>query len=255
MNLLLRTLLLLGFCGILLAQEDEAKEEGGERPDPMRTLAALNKANAEKDVTGIGLLLRDISEIGQTSKSAEEVDPLAAALVASLKIAKGNLGTTKKILTALGELRSKTGAKALGRIAFKKKTKNPDEEDMQAAAVLAIAKMRDTKLIKKIADVTKHRRNHVAKSAYESFKEYGPSKARVRKNVAEILMKRLEAEYPSAGGQGSGNVSKEAQERWAQLQTPIVNSLQAVCRQDTINDIENWREWWKENKRGKWKDD
>ena len=39
-------------------------------------------------------------------------------------------------------------------------------------------------------------------------------------------------------------------------QSVIVASMQAICHEDTINDIENWREWWKEYKRDAkyWKD-
>jgi len=260
MKPLLSTLLVCSLA--LVGQAQEEGEQGGEEskaedgPDAIRVLAELNKANSEKDVTGVGILLKDIAELGRTTKNTEEVEPIAAALAESLKMAKGNLGTLKKIVAALGELRTKTGAKTLKKIAFKKKAKTPDDEDLQAVALLAIAKMRDPKLVKSIGDMCKHRRNAVAKSAYQSLREFGPSKARVRKGIAELLMKRIEAEYPSAGGQ-SNKVSAEARERWAQLQTPIVASLQAVCRQDTINDIENWREWWKENKKNRnaWKDE
>ena len=74
------------------------------------------------------------------------------------------------------------------------------------------------------------------------------------KQVAELLMKRLDSEYPTASS--GGNISAEAQERWGKLQEIIVKSLQAVCRETTIIDIENWREWWKDNKRNakRWKD-
>ena len=49
----------------------------------------------------------------------------------------------------------------------------------------------------------------------------------------------------------------EAQKRWEQLSPVIVQSMQSICRQPTINDIENWREWWKENKKDPraWKDE
>ncbi|NJN14242.1 MAG: hypothetical protein HC813_00850, partial [Planctomycetes bacterium] len=54
-----------------------------------------------------------------------------------------------------------------------------------------------------------------------------------------------------------GTVSAEQQERFNQLKSSIVASMQALCRQPTINDVENWREWWRENKkrRDAWKDE
>ena len=42
----------------------------------------------------------------------------------------------------------------------------------------------------------------------------------------------------------------------APLGSMIVSAMQAVTRETTINDIENWRDWWKENKNSRkvWKD-
>jgi hypothetical protein len=117
--------------------------------------------------------------------------------------------------------------------------------------------MADPRQIDPIGDQCKNRSLPVAKAAYEAFKHYGTAKGKTRKRCAEVLMKRLEAEKPSSGGQqGGGSVSQEAQERWQQLANVIVSSMQAVCHEPTINDVENWREWWKENKRraGAWKD-
>ncbi|MHC4958610.1 MAG: hypothetical protein ACYTGN_09550 [Planctomycetota bacterium] len=222
--------ILLVLCAALFAQD-----EG--RPDPLKTTNALMKANADKDVLAIQGLLKDISEIGNTSKDAGEVEPIAEQLVVSLKIAK-----------------AKKGEGLLKKLAFKKKFKDEDEEKRQVAAVEAVAKMRNPKLIGKFGDLSKTRSVEIAKAAYASFKNYGTSKGKVRKSCAEILMKRLEAEKPSAGQ--SGTISAEAQERWKKLESTIVSSMQAVCHQDTINDVENWREWWKENKRNAkaWKD-
>jgi hypothetical protein len=69
-------------------------------------------------------------------------------------------------------------------------------------------------------------------------------------------MKRMDAEHPNAAP-GGGGVSAEAQERWNKLQSTVVATMQAVCRQATINDIENWHEWWRENRKNPkaWKDD
>ena len=108
--------------------------------------------------------------------------------------------------------------------------------------------------MKSFEDFTKHRSVAVAKAAYACFRHYGPAKGKGRKGIAEILMKRLSAEKPAAGQ--SGKVSAAQQERGEKLEKVIVASMQAICRQDTINDIENWREWWKENKRNRevWKD-
>ena len=59
--------------------------------DPLRVLSDLMKANAEKDVGTIDTLMKSVIEVGQTSKSPEEVDPIAKELAISFKLAKGNL--------------------------------------------------------------------------------------------------------------------------------------------------------------------
>ena len=239
--------LLLLFAGLSWAEDDAA-------PDPAKLLNDLTAANAAKDVGAITQLLKPITEVGKTSKEAGVVNGLAKELGGSFKVCKGNWGTLKKIAEALGELRSKSGAKALKKYAFLKKAKNEDEEGLQAAAVLAIGKMADPKLIDRIGDTCKSKSVHVAKAGYQAFQGYGTAKGKVRKKCAELLMKRIDMEFPSnAPGK---SVSAEAQERWQQLSSVIVASMQVICREPTINDVPNWREWWKENKgRSKsWKD-
>ena len=71
-------------------------------------------------------------------------------------------------------------------------------------------------------------------------------------------MKRLEAENPYSRGKNSNAAvaGEAAKKRWAEVQPPVVTAMQAVCHESTINDLDNWREWWKENKKSKtvWKD-
>ncbi|MHC4225517.1 MAG: hypothetical protein ACYSX0_09465 [Planctomycetota bacterium] len=235
-------------------EEGEKAEETG--PSPIKLLSDLQMANASKDATQIGFLLKKIKELGQQSKDAAEVDPIAKELLTSAKICKGNQGTLIQILETMGELRSKVTAGALKKKAFKKKAKTIEDEAIQATAIVALCRLRDTKNINGVADMTKSRSNIVAKAAYEGFREYGSCKGKVRKNIATIIMKRMDAEYPSAGGQGSGKISGAQQERWGQLSPVIVKTMQVLCRQPTINDIDNWREWWREFKgdRKTWKD-
>ena len=242
---------LLGIVGLLLAEGEE-----GAAPDPGRLLSDLSVANASKDTLKIASLTGPIAEAGKTSKDQASLDALAAELHTSLKLCKGNWGTLGKIVDAMGELHSKKTLSTLKRIAYKKKTKNADEENLQAKAIDAIAKLRDSRQIKPLGELTKNRTLAVAKAAYKAFRHYGTEKGRVRRNIAELLMKRIEMEYPSSGGQRSTNVSEEKQKRWGQVSPVIVASLQAICRQPTINDIDNWREWWRENKKNPraWRD-
>lgn len=233
-----------------------SRAEDDKRTDPLKVLSDLIKANATKDVGTIDTLMKSVIEVGQTSKSPEEVDPLAKELAVSLKLAKGNPGVERKIIKAMGELRSRKTLGVLKRWAFRKKVKNEDQESLQIEAIGAIALLRDPKLIDRIGDVSKSRSVNVAKAAYASFKQYGPSRGKVRRKIAELLMKRLSAEKPSTGQQG-GSVSKEAQARWQKVELVMVESMQAICRQDTIVHIEDWREWWKENKKNAkyWRDE
>jgi hypothetical protein len=224
--------------------------------DPARLLNELTMANKAKDAGKIGSLLKGIAEAGKVSKDKKVIDALAKELGKSFKVCKGNWGTLRGIADALGELRSKNATNALKRYAYQKKVKDENHESVQIHALLAIGKAADPRQIESLGDQCKNRRLKIAKAAYQAFKHYGTANGKTRKRCAEVLMKRLEAEYPSAGGQGGGNVSAEAQERWQELSTVIVASMQAVCHEPTINDVDNWREWWKENKKrsGTWKD-
>jgi len=249
---------LLSLSIALLAAAARAEEEG--TPDPIKLWGDLTIANEVEDVTKIDLLTKHIAEVGKTSKDREVCDKLAKELANSLKVCRGNWGTLGKIVDALGELRSKYGAKALRRLATQRRVEEGHEEELQAKAVFALGMMADRRLIGTLEDLCKSRSTVVAKAAYETFKHYSTVKGRTRKKCAEILMKRLQAEKPSQGGGatgGGGTISAEAQERWNKLAGPIVASMQAICREPTINDVENWREWWRENKRNRdvWKDD
>ena len=237
--------------------QDEPKAEPESDIDGVKLLNQIVQANEAKDITELSGLMEDVVTFAKSATAAAQVDPLATELGKSLKAAKGNHGTQKKIITALGELRSKNGTKVLKRYAFQKKAKDEAAEELQATAILAISVRRDSRMIGKLSDQMKSRSLVIAKAAMSCFKNYGPSKGKIRRNIAEILMKRMEAERPSAG-QG-GKISAEAQKRWQALAPVIVESMQSICREDTITDVENWRQWWKEigkNRKARaWKDE
>jgi len=242
-------LALLLLAGVVAAQE--------ETPDHARLLNDLTQANAAEDVLKIQSLLPAITEAAKTSKDAAVVDGLAKELLTSLKVAKGNWGTMTKIVDALGELRSKVSAGHLKKLGTARNADTPEEEEFQGRALLALSMLRDQKYLGTFEDQSKNMKSAIiAKAAYESFKSYGTAKGAVRKKVAEKLMKRLQAEKPAAGGQ-SGKISAAQQERWTALSPVIVAAMQAVCHEDTIVDVENWVEWWKENKGRSpaWKDE
>ena len=261
-----RGILLLSLLAALLIStvraEDEPKPEGEPKPaeeakppvDGVKLLNELTNANSEKDVGRLDLILKSIRDLAESSKDQELLDQIAKELTKSIKFSKGNFGTQRAIIDTMGGLRSKKCLSALKKFAFKKKTKSVEEEALQARALIAVGKYREPKMIGSLEDAAKNRSVTVAMAAYEAFGEYGSSPGKVRKQVAELLMKRLDSEYPTASS--GGNISAEAQERWGKLQETIVKSLQAVCHESTIIDIENWREWWKDNKRNakRWKD-
>jgi len=243
----------------------EGEEEPPSKPpvppavpsDPAKILSELTLANLAKDITRIDLAAKEIALWASGAKDAVMADSLAKELAESLKAAKGNWGTLNAIMKALGELRSKEGAKALKRHAFQKKYKDENEEKLQAAAIVGLGKSADPKDIGGFEETAKSDSMIIAKAAYEALGSYGAAKGKVRRQCAEVLMKRLEMEFPSSGGQGGKSVSPEKQERWTDVSPAMVASMKALCREPTINDIENWREWWKENKKSAkpWKDD
>ena len=241
---------------LLLAASIVSADETG--PDAAKLLNDLSAANAAKDVTAISSLLKPITEMAQRAKDTKLLDPIAKELVTSYKVCKGNWGTMRQILDTLGELRSKKGLSLLKKTAFQKSVKNDNYLKLQVRAIAAIGKFGEAKYIEPLIDESKKRETKLALAAYETFKNYGTAKGKTRKRVAEELMKRLEAEnpYKTSGNANAGPVGDEQIKRWGQISKPIVASLQAVCREDTINDLDNWREWWKENKKSRtaWKD-
>jgi len=242
---------------------ESGEEEEGEKQqpppvvpsDPKKILADLTLANAAKEILKIDAAAKDALVWAKGAKDEENVEAIATELVDSLKVAKGNFGTLYVVAEALGELRTKDGAKALKRLAFQKKVKDAQEEKLQAIALVGIGKFGDAKDVSAFEEVSKSDSVVVAKAAYEALGLYGNAKAKVRKQAAELLMKRLDMEYPSSGGQGGKSVSAEKQARWGEVSPAMVGSMKALCREPTINDIDNWREWWKENKKKPWKDD
>ena len=240
-------IVLVLLTGSLCAQDE---------PDPVKVLTDLAAANKAKDLTLIGALLDSIQKIGKTAKDTKALDPLAKELTVSYKVCKGNWGTLRKILDTLGVLRSKKSASLLKKVAFQKDAGSDDKISLQVHALAAIGALAESKYIDSIVDQCKQREQKVAEAAYLSFSNYGIAKGKTRKKVAEELMKRLEAENPFKTGSNAKTAGEAAKKRWAALQTPIVKSMQAVCREPTINDIANWREWWKENKKNAkaWKD-
>jgi hypothetical protein len=232
------------------AKPDEAKPEGPVA-DPAVLLKDLTAANANKDSTAIGLLLDKIIQYAKTAKDEKFTDPLGKELVTSYKVADGNWGTMRKILDAMGELRSKKAESMLKKVAFQKKVKDEQQEELQINAIAAIGAYASSKQIDPLIDLSKSQNTKIAVAAYAAFKSYGVAKGKDRKKVAEELMKRLESENPYTTSSSGNNPGEDAIKRWGEVQKPIVTSLQAVCHEATINDLDNWREWWKENKKSK----
>ena len=219
-----------------------------------KLLGDLTAANEARDIGKITGLLKKIQEAGKDSKEREAVDALAAELAKSLKVCKRDFNALRDVIEALGDLRSKKGESALKRIAFKKDAKDEQAEDLQSTALVALGKTANTRLLNGIADQTKNRKNTIARGAYTALGSYGTTSGKTRKKVAEVLMKRLQGEYPSRGG--GKRVSPVKRQRWRELAQTIIRSLQKVCHQPEINDVANWKQWWKENKanRKAWKD-
>ncbi len=252
-----RTALFLIILAGLLSTEGLAEgPDGDPEADGARILNDLTAANAAKDSSKIDLLLKEILDYAKRGKTEETIEEFGAQLDESFKICKGNWGTLRKIVEAMGELRSKKGSRLLKKVAFQKEGLTKDEEEVQAVAIHAISLMNDPKMVASLIEQTRNKSLVVAKAAYESFKQYATAKGKVRRDIADELIKRLEAENPTAGQ--SGGVSAEQQDRFNQLKASIVASMQVICRQPTINDVENWREWWRENKKNSraeaWKD-
>jgi hypothetical protein len=223
--------------------------------DPKKIIADLTLANAAKDVMRIDAAAKEALAWAKGAKDEATAETLAIELADSIKAAKGNYGTLNTVVEALGELRTKEGLKALKKLAFQKKTKDAQEEKLQGYALMGVGKFGDPKDVAAFEEASKSDSTIVAKAAYEALGLYGPAKAKVRKQCVELLMKRLDMEYPSSGGQGGKSVSAEKQARWTEVSPAMVSSMKALCREATINDIDNWREWWKENKKKPWKDE
>jgi len=246
--------------GLLLALGpafgDEEGEAGKKEAPPaapgeaMKLLADLQAANVAKDVAKVGSLCDPVAALGKTLKSGAEADLLAEELSKSLAFREEDL--KEKVIKTLGELRSRKSSAGLKRV-IGKKAKTEREEAIVGKAIEALAMAADPGDVDYLADFMKEQSLVVAKAAAGCFKGYQTAKAKTRKQIAEHLMKRLEGEYPSSGGQG-GKVSAEQQKRWNELSSPLVSSLQAVCHQPTITDAAHWREWWKDNKKKPWRD-
>ncbi len=242
-----------------LAQAGESGKEGGGAPagpteDGGELILKLEVAMEGKgDLDLIDKLCNRIQDFAKTSKDQIQIDTLATMLHKAVK--KRDLLLRLKVLETLGELQSPKSVKVLKKYAFVK-AKKGDAVKMKAAAVKAIAKYADPKLIGGLGDAMKSRDLTTAKNAIRGMEHYRNAKGKYRKKIAELLMKRMAGERPSAGKQGGGSAGAEQQERWAKLSPVLVSSMQAITRETTISELENWLDWWKEYKHDKrlWKD-
>ena len=233
------------------AEEDSA-------PDAAKVLADLTIANKAKDLGKIGRLMKSVEAAAKVEDADRAVlDGISKELKTSYKLSKGNWGTLKKIVKLQGELRSKNGVSFLKRIAFQKEATDDNHAALQMLAIDAIGKLADARMVRNFEDLCKNRNKEVAKAAYASLRHYASSNGKTRKKVAALVIKRMSMEKPSSGGQGGKSVSAEAQERWAALQPIIIKTLQGICREPTIASVDNWVEWWGENKGRSpaWKDE
>ena len=228
---------------ILLAAAVVAAED----QDLDKQLTALAAANGAKDIAQITKLAKEVAA-SEKAKAGEPEDRMAAELSKSLSICKKDYDALETVIDALARLRSKKGLSSLKRIAFKKKVKDERLASVQAQALIAVGALADPKQLDGIEDQTKNRSITIARGAYLSLKPYGESKGKIRRRVAEILMKRMQAEYPRFQP-GGKRVSKEKYARWGKLSSSIVSSLQSVCRQPLIVSPDDWDEWWRDNKK------
>ena len=89
---------------VIVWAQDEPKGDPESEFDAVKLLSEIVKANEATDITELSGLMEDVTTFAKAAKTAAEVDPIAAELGRSLKVAKGNHGTQKRILAALGEL-------------------------------------------------------------------------------------------------------------------------------------------------------
>ena len=218
-------------------------------PGPERVLRDLTEANRKRDTTRIASLLESIREVGRSTRDPKVLDPLARELIKALKVCKRDSGTRLDVVHALGELRSKPGAAALKRLAFRKNAKRERDAVLQAAAIEALSKMRDEKLARGIMEQAKSRNLVVAVAAYASLTAYAEAGGRTRKELTGFLVKRLALEYPSYSQSSGKWISEEKQTRWREVAPRIIASLQAVTGQSNITGVDDWRTWWNENRR------
>lgn len=239
-------------AGLRAEDEEESKPEPAAPPgDPVKLLSDLQAAIAAKDVAKVGALCKPIADVGKSGKSGEEIDALAEELSKGLGFKEADV--RGEVLKALTELRSLKASGPLKKY-IGRKVKGDREEELVGQAIDALGSAADPGEVDFIADMMKEQSIYIAKGACGAFKHYAKAKAKVRKQIAELVMKRMEGEKPSSGGQSGGKASAEQQKRWDALSPLLVGSMQALCRQPTIADVESWREWWKENKKKPWKD-
>ena len=257
--LLLLLLFLVLAPASALAQAGEGGKEGGGKPagpteDGGELILKLEVAMEGKgDLDMIDKLCTRIQDFAKTSKDQIQIDTLATMLHKALK--KRDLLLKLKVLETLGELQSPKSRKVLKKYAFVKARKD-DAIKLQARAIVAIAKYADPKNIAGLADAMKSRDVNTARNAIRGMENYRNAKGKYRKKIAELLMKRLAGERPSAGKQGGGSAGAEQMARWDKLAPVIVSSMQAITRETTISELANWQDWWKEYKNSKkiWRD-
>ena len=111
---------------------------GQEAGEGQKLLADLQAANAAGDAGKIELLLKEITIFAESTKDQAAADALGGELVKSLKPCKGNWGTLRAIMEAMGALRSKKALGTLKKQGFRKEPAEGPEEAVQAEAIKAL---------------------------------------------------------------------------------------------------------------------
>jgi len=231
--MLFGALLLLG--GLAAAETDRAALP-----------SKIEKANDEEAVHRIESLAKTVAGLEWTEKHEKLAEDVGRELYDSLGEVDEDWDARGAVIDALGAVGGRYARRALPRIAFREAREGP-ERRMRVRALHAAGRLLEPRYLDSFEDAARELETDVAVAAYEALAAYGKADARIRRRVADLLMGRLRAEQPSYGGQSDKNISDAAYARWRKVQRPIVDALQAVCRQHTISHPGAWRQWWDEN--------
>lgn len=244
----------LGGTPLCAQDEDPADKAGADVPEQLKALKDVARdRKGEKDAEGVDLINKLAAEYPKLDK--KEQRDVAKGISDCFKATREP--TQVRLLLAAGEALStmgEDGAKVLGKVCDDKRYGKKEWLEFRGQLVTFLGRPAEDKFSKQLVDYAVRDKDDLIRAmAGGTLKHYAGKDAKVRKEIAEKLIKELSGIYGAskANADPKDYGRKAMEDRFAAIQDPWMKTLTALTGQE-IKDPPSWNEWWNKNKNKDW---